>query len=54
MSIYFIGVYGVEGQLNGLGSWFTKQLIQAYHQYGMGSRPGFVNYKNCALNSQRK
>jgi hypothetical protein len=25
--------------LNELGSWITKQLIQAYHQYGVGSRP---------------
>ena len=24
---------------NELGSWITKQLIQAYHQYGVGSRP---------------
>jgi len=30
--------------LNELGSWITKQLIQAYHQYG-GFVPGFVNYK---------
>jgi hypothetical protein len=22
--------------LNELGSWITKQLIQAYHQYGVG------------------
>jgi hypothetical protein len=22
-----------------LGSWITSQLIQAYHQYGVGSRP---------------
>ena len=27
------------GWLNELGSWITCQLIQAYHQYGMGSRP---------------
>ena len=25
------------GWLNELGSWITKQLIQAYHQYGVGS-----------------
>jgi hypothetical protein len=24
---------------NELGSWITLQLIQAYHQYGVGSRP---------------
>jgi hypothetical protein len=27
------------GWLNELGSWITKQVIQAYHQYGMDSRP---------------
>jgi hypothetical protein len=27
------------GWLNELGSWITEQLIQAYHQYGVGSRP---------------
>jgi hypothetical protein len=27
------------GWLNELGSWVTQQLIQAYHQYGVGSRP---------------
>ena len=27
------------GWLNDLGSWITKQPIQAYHQYGVGSRP---------------
>ena len=27
------------GRLNRLGSWITKQLIQAYHQYGVGSPP---------------
>jgi hypothetical protein len=27
------------GWLNELGSWITLQLIQAYHQYGVGSRP---------------
>jgi len=25
--------------LNKLGSWITQQLIQAYHQYGVGSCP---------------
>ena len=28
------------GWLQELGSWITSQLIQAYHQYGVGSRPG--------------
>jgi hypothetical protein len=27
------------GWLNELGSWITLQLILAYHQYGVGSRP---------------
>jgi hypothetical protein len=27
------------GWLNELGSWITLHLIQAYHQYGVGSRP---------------
>ena len=27
------------GLLNELGSWITLQLLQAYHQYGVGSRP---------------
>ena len=28
-----------HGWLNELDSWITEQLIQAYHQYGVGSRP---------------
>jgi len=27
------------GWLNELGSWIIKHLMQAYHQYRMGSRP---------------
>ena len=27
------------GWLNELGSWITQQLIQTYHQYGVGLRP---------------
>jgi len=27
------------GWLNELGNWINKQLIQAYHQYGVGLRP---------------
>jgi hypothetical protein len=27
------------GWLNELGSWINQQLTQAYHQYGVGSRP---------------
>jgi hypothetical protein len=27
------------GWLNEQGSWITQQLMQAYHQYGVGSRP---------------
>jgi hypothetical protein len=33
--IYTMG----SGWLNELGSWITYQLIQVYHQYGVGSRP---------------
>jgi hypothetical protein len=29
------------GWLNELGSWITLKLIQAYHQYGVGSRLAF-------------
>ena len=29
----------IPGWLNELGSWITYQFIQAYHQYGVGSRP---------------
>jgi hypothetical protein len=32
------------GWLNEIGSWITKHLIQAYHQYGLGWRPP-LNYK---------
>jgi len=35
--IFFIGEG--PGWLNELGSWITEQLIQAYHQYGMGLHP---------------
>ena len=36
-----VSIYIVRrpGWLNELGSWITYQLIQAYHQYGVGSRP---------------
>ena len=27
------------GLVNGLGNWITQQLMQAYHQYGVCSRP---------------
>jgi hypothetical protein len=30
-----------HGWLNELDSWNTYQLIQAYHQYGVGLRPAF-------------
>ena len=33
--------------LNELGSWFTQQLIQDYHQYGVGSRPVYKLQKRC-------
>ena len=28
-----------RGWINELGSWITKQLIQGYHQHGVGLRP---------------
>ena len=34
---HFFQIRG-PGWLNELGSWITYQLIQAYHQYGVGSR----------------
>ena len=34
-----LGSCRVPGWLNELGSWITLQLILAYHQYGVGSRP---------------
>jgi hypothetical protein len=40
------------GWLNELGSWITYQLIQAYHQYGVGSRPALLITKKGALDSQ--
>jgi beta-glucosidase/6-phospho-beta-glucosidase/beta-galactosidase len=33
--------FTVPGWLNELGSWIANQLIQAYHQYGVGFRPSF-------------
>jgi hypothetical protein len=30
-------LYEGPGWLSELGSWITLQLVQAYHQYGMGS-----------------
>jgi len=39
MSIKFTHVQNQLGWLNELDSWITfKQLIQVYHQYGVGSR----------------
>ena len=35
----FSNARGGPGWLNELGSWITQQFIQAYHQYGVGSRP---------------
>ena len=40
------------GWLNELGSWVTKQLIQAYHQYGVVSGPALKIAKKDALVSQ--
>jgi hypothetical protein len=33
--------------LNELGSWTTKQLLQSYHQYGVGSDPALQITKRC-------
>jgi hypothetical protein len=35
------------GWFNELGSWITKQLIHAYHQYGVGSRRLCRSQKGC-------
>jgi hypothetical protein len=40
------------GWLNELGSWVTQQLIQAYHQYGVGSYPALLITKTGALDLQ--
>jgi hypothetical protein len=42
------------GWLNELGSWITQQLIKAYHQYGVGSRPALYITEKGALDSQPK
>ena len=42
------------GWLNELGSWITEQLIQAYHQYGVCSRPALYIIKKGAPDSQPK
>ena len=49
--MYFISLTEGPGWLNELGSCITYQLIQAYHQCGVGSHP-FVNCKKGALDSQ--
>jgi hypothetical protein len=40
------------GWLNELGSWITWQIIQAYNQYGVGSRPTLFIAKQGAPGSQ--
>jgi hypothetical protein len=37
----FVYVTLGHGWLSELDSWNTYQLIQAYHQYGVGLRPAF-------------
>ena len=44
--------FGGSGWLNELGSWITQQLIQNYHQYGVGSRSALLITKKGALDSQ--
>ena len=43
---------GGPGWLNELDSWITQQLIQAYHQYDVGSRMALYITKEGALDSQ--
>ena len=52
-SLRFLSGLG-PGWLNELDSWITQQLEQAYHQYGVGSRPAFVNYKKAHSTRSRK
>ena len=43
-NFFFIGL----GWLNELDSWITQQLIQAYHQCGVASRPALeITKKGC-------
>jgi hypothetical protein len=42
------------GWLNELGSSITQQLIQAYHQYGVGSRPALYITKRVHSTRNRK
>ena len=47
----FIKIVGEVRCLNELGRWI-QQLIQAYHQYGVGSRPALQIINKGALDSQ--
>jgi hypothetical protein len=40
------------GWFNQVGSWITEQIMQAYHQYGVGSRATLYLTKKDALDSQ--
>ena len=48
-TIPLFNIWG-PGWLNELDSWIIYQLIQAYHQYGVGSRPALWITKKYALN----
>jgi hypothetical protein len=48
----YVFIHPGPGWLNELGSWITKRLIQAYHQYGVGSCPALLITKKGAFDSQ--
>jgi hypothetical protein len=43
-TILLFNCFGGHGCLNELGGWITQQLIQAYHQYGVGSCPALQSH----------
>ena len=50
--MYFIKYKLQSVWLTELGSWITLQLMHAYHQYDVGSRPALWIAKKDALYSQ--
>ena len=52
--VVFVFLHPGPGWLNELGSWITKQLIQAYHKYGVGSRPALLIKKKVHSTRSRK
>ena len=53
-TILLFNCFGGHGCLNELGSWITQQLIQAYHQYGVGSCPALQSTKRVHSTRSRK